>query len=162
MGIRKPTFRKPETSENRTFWRSDFKWSGFQMVRTTAIELWSQSYENWKKHQPRLFYVHQIVYVYTKWSRLMDHLKSRLFGCQPEFYHLKSRLFDSLDRFIYKYNFFHITSLDSQNVRLPISLTTNLLLIIWKWTCPDFGTILYSLANQTFKSPVFRSHKYFC
>ena len=159
MGIRKPTFRKPETSENRTFRRSDFKRSCFQMVRTTAIELWSQSYENWKKHQPRLFYVHQIVYVYTKWSRLMDHLKSRLFGCQPEFYHLKSRLFDSLDRFIYKYNFFHITSLDSQNVWLSNGVWQPTYYWLFEnWTCPDFGTPLYSFANWTFKSPVFRSH----
>ena len=35
VGIRKPTLRKPETFENQTFWRSVFKWSGFQMVGTS-------------------------------------------------------------------------------------------------------------------------------
>ena len=51
-------------------------------------------------------YKHQIVYVCTIWSRLIDHLKSRLFGRHLGFYHLKSKLFASLDHFIYKHNFF--------------------------------------------------------
>ena len=46
------------------------------------------------------------MFIYKKWSRLMDHLKSGLFGRHLGFYHLKSDLFASIDHCIYKYNFF--------------------------------------------------------
>ena len=46
------------------------------------------------------------MFMYRKWSRLMDHLKSGLFGRHLGFYHLKSDLFASIDHCIYKYNFF--------------------------------------------------------
>ena len=46
------------------------------------------------------------MFMYRKWSRLMDHLKSGLFRRHLEFYHLKSELFASIDHFIYKNNFF--------------------------------------------------------
>ena len=49
VGIQKLTLQKPETFENRTFWRSDFKWPGFQMVGTIAKELWSRLFENRRK-----------------------------------------------------------------------------------------------------------------
>ena len=40
VGIWNPTIRKPESFENRTFWRSTFEWSGFQMVGTPVHTIW--------------------------------------------------------------------------------------------------------------------------
>ena len=46
VGIWNPTLRNSESFENRTFWRLVFEWSGFQMVGTIALKLWSQPFEN--------------------------------------------------------------------------------------------------------------------
>ena len=74
VGIRNPTIRKPDSFENRTFWRSVFKWSRdySKTGHLCSVFEWN--------HYPRPFYIKNIFFILTKWSRLVTIWKPNFFS----------------------------------------------------------------------------------